>query len=171
MSRIIVLVAAALAVVGVVATPASAHTLGLPTYSVSGVETGVPQDLADGSSSSPFAGTATSAIGGALWKASVVHDALSNCTTTASHCTITGGAFKLVGLFSTVSGAFDSGGTITPLAAIGPCVDEQYDVRGTLTTTAGHAVFVARLTHFQVQVPLVGCVTYFATVTGTFGPP
>jgi hypothetical protein len=170
MSRIIVLVAAALAVVAVMTAPASARPLGLPTYSVSGVETGIPQDVGGGDSSSPFAGTATSSSGGAVWKANVVHNALSNCLATTSSCTITGGTFKLVRLFSTVSGRFDSGGTITPLADIGPCVDEQYDVRGTLTTTAGPAEFNATLTHFQAQVPLVGCVTYFATVRGTFGP-
>jgi hypothetical protein len=168
MSRILTFAACLAAVAAVIAAPASANaTQTLPTYRVSGVETGVPQG-----ETSPFAGVAFSlTAGGAVWSASVDHTALSGCTETSESCTITGGSFQLLSLHGAITGTFIEGGTITPERNILPdsCLNEKYDVAGSLTTNLGPAEFDVVLTHYQVR--LFGrCVTYFATVSGTFGP-
>ena len=171
MFRIVALVAAAAAAVAVTAAPASARTLVLPTYSITGIETGVPQDGV-----SPFAGVASSRLGGAVWKASVPHDSLSLCTqpgvTPCSQVTA-GGSFSLSGLFVRVQGSFLTGGPIRLVSGdpVGCTTSTSvYSVSGQVQlSTGGTATFAALLTHYQV--PLLGaCVPYFATVTGTFGP-
>ncbi len=163
MNRILALVATAAAAVAVVATPASAHASSVPHFTVSGIETGVPQN-----ETSPFAGTAFSLrTGAAVWSASVVHTDLSGCTTTGDSCGITGGSFTLSSLFGKITGSF-TGGSITPEQDISGCQNEKYDVSGAVSTNRGDASFVVVLTHYQTM--LFGrCVTYFATVTGTFG--
>lgn len=164
MFRILASVAAVAAAV-VVATPASARTATVPHFTVSGVETGVPQN-----ETSPFAGTAFSLrTGPAVWNASVVHADLSGCTTTDQSCDITGGSFALSSLFGKIKGSF-TGGSIRPEQDIlpGSCQNEKYDVSGSVSTNRGGASFDVVLTHYQTM--LFGrCVTYFATVSGTFG--
>jgi hypothetical protein len=165
MSRILALAAAVAAAVAVAATPASARAATVPHFAVSGIETGVPQN-----ETSPFAGTAFSpSAGAAVWSASVVHTDLSGCMTTdpGHACLITGGTFTLKSLFGKITGTF-SGGTITPEQDISGCQNEKYDVSGAVSTNRGPAQFDVVLTHYQTML-LGRCVTYFATVTGTFG--
>ncbi len=172
MSRIVVLVAAAAAAVAVIAAPASAHTLGLPQYSVSGIETGVPQGGV-----SPFAGVASSSRGPAVWSANVPHDPLDGCIDAGSGACSTiraGGSFSLSGLFLRVQGTFDDGGTIA-LVSGDPlnCGSRTsvYEIDGDVTLTRGGSGterFHATLTHYQAEL-LGSCIPYFATVTGTFG--
>jgi hypothetical protein len=163
MSRILALTVGVAAFVAVVATAASAHTASVPHFTVSGIETGVPQN-----ETSPFAGTAFSLrTGAAIWSASVVHDDLSGCSSTDESCAITGGSFSLSSLFGKITGSF-TGGTITPEQDISGCQNEKYDVSGDVSTNKGDATFDVVLTHYQTML-LGHCVTYFATVTGTFG--
>jgi hypothetical protein len=155
---------AAVAAFAALVTGSAAGSTGVPRYSVSGIETGVPQN-----ETSPFAGTASSlSAGPAVWSASVMHTDLSGCTTTSESCDITGGTFKLSGLLGTITGTF-TGGSITPEQNIVGCTNVRYDVSGQVTTNRGGAFFDVVLTHYQTL--LFGqCVTYFATVSGSFGP-
>jgi hypothetical protein len=168
MSRILALVATAAAVVSVVASSASARTVSIPRYLVTGIETSVPTG-----DTSTFAGTAFSLrTGWAKWNASVPHDSLTSCTTpspTPCSQTLDGGAFSL----GSISGHFVAGGPITlvsgsPISCTSTAVFDvlggvALDVGGTGTTS-----FHVRLTHYQTK--LFGqCIPYFATVVGTFG--
>jgi hypothetical protein len=167
MSRILALVATAAAVVSVVASSASARTASIPRYLVTGIETSVPTG-----DTSTFAGTAFNLFaGGAVWKASVVHQSLASCESSGDSC-IYGGTFSLSGRRSgTVVGAFTSG-SITPVSGDPvSCTTSTtvYDVSGTVDAGSnGTATFHVRLTHYQTK--LFGqCIPYFATVVGTFG--
>jgi len=168
MRRILSAVAALAAVAAVAVTPASAGAR-TPTYTVSGIETGIPAPVGGDVSTSPFAGVAFSWTAGfATWTADVTHHSLDACATLGDGC-ITGGDFSISGR-STVTGAFVRG-SITQLSgrSVPPCTGKVvYGVSGDLSG-GGFATFTARLTHYQVQL-FGSCVPYFATVSGSFGP-
>lgn len=166
MRRFVVLVAAFAAVALLAALPAAAAT---PNYSVSGIETGIPQPYGPAESTSPFAGTAFSwSAGLAAWTAHVTHYSLAACATLGNGC-ITGGDFTLSGA-SSLSGSFASGTIAQISGSTAPCTSRAvYRVTGLVDLDGGGtATFTARLTHYQVSV-FGSCVPYFATVSGTFG--
>jgi len=167
MRRIVVLIAALAAVAVVVASPASAATT--PRYSVSGIETGIPQSAGGDESTSPFAGTAFSwSAGLAAWAAHVTHHSLDACAALGDGC-ITGGDFSLSGSRS-ITGTFESGSIGLISGSSVTCTSTAvYAVSGVVDLTGGGtATFSARLTHYQVKL-FGACVPYFATVSGTFG--
>jgi hypothetical protein len=147
-----------------VAAPIAGAATGVSSaYAVAGIETSIPTN-----NTSTFAGSALgSSFDTAAWKASVVHDALSNCPFGSStSCAITGGSFSLTSSSGAqVSGAFTEG-AITPVSQQTPCGKQILTVAGRLTTTNGPASFAATLTHYRTFI-FGTCVTYFATVTGT----
>jgi len=166
MSRIVVGVVALAAFALLVASPVSATT---PRYSLSGVETGVPQSAGGGESTSAFAGTAFSwSAGPATWSAHVTHRSLAACATLGNAC-ITGGSLKLSGVH-TVSGTFSNGSINLVSGNPVTCTSTSvYRVTGLVALVGGGtATFTARLTHYQVKL-FGSCVPYFATVSGTFG--
>jgi hypothetical protein len=169
MRRIVVAVAAIAAVAVVVASPASAGTV--PSYSLSGIETGIPASAGGDESTSPFAGAGFSWTAGfATWTADVTHHSLDACATLGDGC-ITGGDFSLSGSTS-ITGSFADGSIhLVSGRSAPPCTSKAvYSVAGDLDLDGGGtATFTARLTHYQVQLFGV-CVPYFATVSGTFGP-
>ncbi len=167
MRRIVVMVAALAAAAVVVVAPASAGTT--PSYSVSGLETGIPQPTSGDQSTSPFAGAAFSWTAGlATWNAHVTHHSLDACGTLGNGC-ITGGSFSLSGA-STVTGTFESGSIGLISGSSVTCTSKAvYGVTGTVALDGGGtATFSARLTHYQVRL-FGSCIPYFATVNGTFG--
>jgi hypothetical protein len=167
MRRIVVVVAALAAAAVVVVSPASAGIT--PRYSVSGIETGIPQPAGGDESTSPFAGAAFSwSAGLATWTAHVTHHSLDACSTLGDGC-ITSGDFSLSGRRS-ISGTFESGSIALVSGSSVTCTSKAvYAVSGMVALHGGGtATFSARLTHYQVE--LFGtCVPYFATVSGTFG--
>lgn len=166
MSRFVVGVVALAALALVVASPVSATT---PRYSVSGVETGVPQPAGPDESTSSFAGTAfSSSSGPATWSAHVTHYSLAACATLGNGC-ITGGTFSLSGA-STINGTFESGSIALISGSPVTCTSTAvFRVTGLVDLSGGGtATFAARLTHYQVKL-FGSCVPYFATVSGTFG--
>jgi hypothetical protein len=153
-------VVVATAVVGL----GAAATRGVSSaYAVAGIETSIPAN-----NTSRFAGSALGSSGDAgVWKASVVHEALSGCPFgSGTSCAITGGSFSLSSSSGgQVSGAF-TGGTVTPVSQQTPCGKQIFGVSGALSTTSGPASFTATLMHYRTLV-FRACVTYFATITGS----
>jgi len=167
MRRILPAVAALAAVAVVAATPASAGAR-TPTYTVAGIETGIPTSDGDGVSTSPFAGVAFSWTAGfATWTADVTHHSLADCARLGNGC-ITGGDFSISGR-STTDGTFEDGSiTLLSGSPAAPCTSKVvYGVTGDLSG-GGFTTFTAKLTHYQVQLGST-CVPYFATVSGRFG--
>jgi len=164
MLRILAVAGLSVALVTAVAGPGAAATSGVSSaYAVAGIETSIPTN-----STSTFAGAALGSSGDtASWKASVVHQALSNCPFgSGTSCAITGGLFALTSSSGAqVSGSF-TGGTVTPVSQQAPCGKQIFGVAGTLATTSGPASFAATLTHYRTLL-LGTCVTYFATITGS----
>ena len=153
----------ALLMIGVAVPGATAATGLSSTYAIAGIETSIPTN-----NTSTFAGPALGSGGdAAVWKASVVHQALSNCPFGSNTtCAITGGAFSLTSSGGAqLSGSFTSG-SVTPVSQQTPCGKQIFAVAGALATTSGPASFTARLTHYRTL--LFGtCITYFATITGS----
>jgi hypothetical protein len=164
MLRGLVLAGLAVVVAIAVAVPGAAAATGLSTaYAVAGLETSIPTN-----NTSTFAGAAVGSSGdAAVWKASVVHQALSNCPFgTNTSCAITGGLFSLTSSSGAqLTGSF-TGGSVTPVSQQTPCGRQIFGVAGTLATTSGPASLTATLTHYRTL--LFGtCITYFATITGS----
>ena len=158
-----VVAAAAVLTAAVVAQGAGAATGISSSYAVSGIETSLPTN-----NTSTFAGAALGSGGDAArWRASVQHQALSNCPFgSGKSCAITGGTFSLSSLDGAhLAGAFVNGqGSVTPISQAPGCGKQVFGVRGALATSAGPAVFAATLTHYRI--PLFGtCIPYFATIT------
>ena len=132
-------------------------------YNASGIETGVPTG-----NTSQFAGTAIGPLGFAVWKASVPHDPLDVCGTTAI---VSGGSFNLAGFNSVrLAGAFTGGSVTAPPGfcdSAGPlaCANETLGIDGTLTINGMAAKFLGTLTHYNTVLG-GSCVTYFATIRG-----
>jgi len=106
-----------------------------------------------------FAGTARGDLPG-TWNATVVHQEIS-----ANPASISGGSFTLYSVRA-IQGTF-TGGAVTRREQAPGCVNEVFDVDGTLSLTGGGSgSFDVVLTHLRRQVPQLGCVTYAATVTG-----
>jgi hypothetical protein len=107
----------------------------------------------------------------ALWNTSVQHDPLGSVPT---H--ITGGSFRMAtwsptGHTDSVTGAFMNGGTITTLNLGLNCTNQRFQVTGALqgvatsTTSGGHGIFSATLTHHRIS--LFGhCLIYDASIAG-----
>jgi hypothetical protein len=160
--RLIILLAAALALLVVPATAAA------QTYSdtISGYE------YAFTSTDGKFAGTASGALPG-TWNADVRHTAL--CLSCAPTATITGGSFSLAtthnGLPAVARGAF-VGGTVQVLNAGANCSNQTFAVNGILghvswwSSGAGSGTFRVTLTHYRHSI-LGSCVSYAASVRGT----
>jgi hypothetical protein len=163
MLRILVLAGLAAALAGAVAAPGGAMTGISTAYTVAGLETSIPTN-----NTSTFAGAALGSGGdAAVWKASVVHQALSNCPFGSNaSCAITGGSFSLSSSDGAqLAGSFTSG-SVAPVSQQTPCGNQIYGVAGTLATTSGPASLTATLTHYRTL--LFGtCITYFATITGS----
>jgi hypothetical protein len=165
MARILALagLTVVLALVGAGEAAAAARTIS-PTYAVAGIETSIPTN-----NTSTFGGSALGSSGDvALWKASVVHQPLSACPFgSGSSCAITGGSFALTSATgSKLTGSFTRG-IVTPVTQQAPCGKQTFGLAGTLATTSGPATFTGRLTHYRTL--LFGtCVTYFATISGSF---
>jgi len=135
-----------------------------PKYQVAGIEIAVPTN-----DTSTFGGAALGSTGDfALWKASVQHQALSNCPFgTTTSCAITGGSFSLSSSSGVkVTGTFTNGGTVTPVSQQTGCGKQVFAVAGALDTSAGPASFSATLTHYRTSL-FGGCVPIFATITGS----
>jgi hypothetical protein len=170
MLRILVVVAALASAAVVAVSPASAGTT--PRYTVSGIETGIPQSAGVDESTSPFAGVGFSWTAGfATWTAHVTHYGLdsSQCGSLTLTGCITGGDFSLSGR-RTITGTFASGSIVSISGSAVTCTSTAvYGVTGVVDLNGGGtATFAALLTHYQVK--LFGtCVPYFATVSGTFG--
>jgi hypothetical protein len=164
MLRGLVLTGLTVVVAITIAVSGAAAATGLSTvYVVAGVETSIPTN-----NTSAFAGAAVGSGGDtAVWKASVVHQALSNCPFGSNtSCAITGGSFSLSSSSGArLTGSFTSG-SVTPVSQQTPCGKQIFGVAGTLATTSGPALFAATLTHYRTL--LFGrCITYFATITGS----
>ena len=164
MRRVLVIGALAAAVAAAVAVPGVGAATGVsPKYAVTGIETSIPTN-----NTSTFAGTALGSGGdAALWKASVVHQGLSNCPFgTSTSCAITGGTFALhSSAGGTLAGTFASG-KVTPISQQAGCGKQVFGVTGSLATNQGPATFAATLTHYRIS--LFGtCVPYFATIKGS----
>jgi hypothetical protein len=143
---------------------ALAHTAATYSYNASGIETGVPTD-----NTSPFAGAAVGTRGLALWNASVVHDPLDSCGSTAIQ---PGGSFTLSGTGGVhLAGSFTGGAVVAPAGFCGggtspPCTNESFAINAFLTlngTLSGE--FKGTLTHLSTMLG-GSCVTYFATISG-----
>jgi hypothetical protein len=164
MLRGVVLAGLAVVFAIAVAVPGAAAATGLSTaYAVAGIETSIPTN-----NTSTFAGAAVGSRGdAAVWKASVVHQALSNCPFgTNTSCAITGGFFSLTSSSGArLTGSF-TGVSVTPVSQQTPCGKQSFSIAGTLATTSGPASFTVTLTHYRTL--LFGtCITYFATITGS----
>jgi hypothetical protein len=147
----------------IVAGGASAATGLSSTYAVSGIETSFPTN-----NTSTFGGAALGSGGdAATWRASVQHQSLSNCPFGSNtSCAITGGTFSLSSFDGArLTGAFvPNQGTVTPISQQAGCGKQVFAVSGALSTSAGPAVFAAKLTHYRIS--LFGtCIPYFATIT------
>ena len=164
MRRFLVIGALAAAVAAAVTVPGVGAATGLSTkYAVRGIETSIPTN-----NTSTFGGTATGSSGDlALWKASVVHQGLSNCPFgSGTGCTITGGTFSLRSSGGgTLAGTF-VGGKVTPVSQGTPCGNQVFGVTGSLSTNHGPGTFAATLTHYRTSL-FGSCITYFATIKGT----
>ena len=161
--RLIILLAAALALLVAPATAAAAQTY---SDTISGYE------YAFTSTDGKFAGTASGALPGS-WNADVQHTPLClSCTPTA---TITGGSFSLVtrhnGLPALAVGTF-VGGTIQVTNVGAHCTNQTFAVNGILgdvgwwPSGSGSGSFRVTLTHYRHSI-LGRCVTYGASVRGT----
>ena len=161
--RLIILLAAALALLALPATAVAAQTY---SDTISGYE------YAFTSTDGKFAGTASGALPG-TWNADVQHTALClSCTPTAR---ITGGSFSLVtshnGLPALASGAF-VGGTVQVVNVGASCTNQTFAVNGILghvgwwSSGSGTGTFRVTLTHYRHSI-LGRCVTYGASVRGT----
>jgi hypothetical protein len=163
MLRSVVLTGLTIAFAIAVAAPAATASTGLSTaYAVAGIETSIPTN-----NTSTFAGAAVGSSGdAAVWKASVVHQSLSNCSFGSNtRCAITGGSFSLTNSSGEhLTGSFTDG-SVTPVSQQTPCGKQIFGVAGNLATTSGPAAFTATLTHYRTL--LFGtCITYFAKITG-----
>src|SRR5437762_3512607 len=147
MARILSLAGVVAALAAAVAVPGASATTGLSSsYALRGVETSIPTN-----NTSTFAGTALgSSFDAAVWKASVVHQGLSNCPFgTNTSCAITGGTFTLSSSSGAqLAGSF-TGGTVTPVSQQTPCGKQVFAVSGSLATTSGPGSFEATLTHYR----------------------
>jgi len=107
-----------------------------------------------------FSGTATGPLPGA-WNAIVVHDPLQS----RAAVPITGGSVTLYSRRA-FTGRFVEG-TVTPINTPTTCVNERFNVSGTLAFDGGGTgTFSVVLTHLRTQLRS-NCVTYGATVAGT----
>jgi hypothetical protein len=161
MRRLLVAVGLLAVLASLVAVPGAQATGTLSgSYSVAGIETGFPTN-----STSSFAGGALGSDGDpGAWKASVVHQSLSNCPFgSGTSCAITGGSFSLTTLTGDDVGGTFTGGTVTPASQGTSCGNQVFSVAGTLS---GSASFTATLTHYRKQIFGI-CVTYFATISGS----
>jgi len=162
--RRFLVVGALAAIVAAVAVPGVGAAGAISSkYSVSGLETSIPTN-----NTSKFAGGAVGSGGdAAVWKASVVHQGLSNCPFGSNtNCQITGGTFALTSSDGgTLAGTFVQG-QVTPRSQQAGCGRQVFGVIGTVATNQGPATFRATLTHYRTS--LFGtCVPYFATITGS----
>ena len=165
-SHVVAALCATIALGLAVAVPgAGARTSVSSSYTVAGIETSIPTN-----NTSTFAGAASGSGGDvAVWKASVMHQALSNCPFgSGTSCSITGGTFALASSDgSKLTGTFTSDGKVTPLTQAPGCGTQTFGVSGSLATTSGPAAFSATLTHYRLS--LFGtCIPYFATIRGSF---
>jgi hypothetical protein len=163
MTRILAVAVLAVAVAVTVLVPGAAASTSLsPAYSVAGIETSIPTN-----NTSTFAGGAVGSGGdAATWRASVVHQGLSNCPFgSGKSCAITEGTFSLTGSGGQLAGSF-TGGSVTPVSQQAGCGTQVFAVAGTLATNHGPGSFAATLTHYRTLFFGV-CVPYFATITGS----
>jgi hypothetical protein len=165
MQRILAIVAVAAAAAVSLAVPGAGATTALSNaYAVAGIETSFPTN-----NTSTFAGFAFGSSGDtAHWKASVVHQGLSNCPFgSGKSCAITGGTFSLMSFAGgQLTGSFSPGGSVTPGTQQTPCGPQVFGVSGPLATNHGPAFFVGTLTHYRTVFFGV-CVPFFATITGS----
>jgi hypothetical protein len=165
MSRTLAIAALAAAAALAVAVPGAGAATGISNaYAIAGTETSIPTN-----NTSTFAGGAVGSGGDlAQWRASVVHQALSNCPFgSGKSCLITGGTFALSNAAGgQLAGSFVSGGTVTPLSQQPGCGKQVFGVAGALATNHGPASFTATLTHYRTLF-FGTCVPFFATITGS----
>jgi hypothetical protein len=151
--RVIVPVLAALVAMLLVASAATAAPA--PAAYVHGLE------YAATSTEGRFGGAAKGRLPGA-WIATVVHDQLRP----GRAAPITGGSFTLYGGRGPTTGTFVDG-NVTPLTTPAACLDERFNVAGTLALSGGgKGSFKVVLTHLRTPTRH-GCKTYGATVAGT----
>lgn len=165
--RTLLLLAVVLTTATLVSSPARAkspHSANAYFDTVSGFETYAT------STEGRFAGVAAGDLPGA-WQAVVVHIPLSGSAPAA----ITGGSFDLATVLAgspvNVSGAV-AGGSVTQVTGFTGCLNQQYDVVGTLKSVGpaggprkGTGALDITLTHYRTRV-FGFCITYSATVTG-----
>ena len=125
------------------------------TYNLAGIE------YAATSVQGSFAGAARSVTRDdyGAWYAVVVHDPL-----TLGNTPITGGTFAYQGKLRSYVGTIN-GGTLTPTSAPS-CTRATFTATGTFAYAGGTGGFVMNLTHYGF-LTRSGCVTYFATVSGS----
>ena len=120
-----------------------------------------------------FVGEATGSLTGA-WYIDVTHEVLSNNTTPVA---ITGGRFRLNTVINylpeEILGSFTPWhGYVKQLDGFSGCTNQHYKVHGELRDVGvdqgtGSGTFDAKLTHYRVKIPWVGCVVYSASIGGT----
>jgi hypothetical protein len=164
MSKVVTVVASALAAFALAAIPAAAASQYLD--SVSGYEVYAT------STEGVFAGTATGDLPG-YWAATVRHTPLGGTPQTA---TIDGGRFSLSTVLhnhsTLITGSF-TGGSVVQTGGFTGCVDQTYSVNGQLVDVGlygrpehGSGTFKATLTHYRY---LLGsyCIVYAASIQGS----
>jgi hypothetical protein len=118
-----------------------------------------------------FVGEATGSYTG-TWYIDVLHQDLSH-----NPAYITGGSFRLNTLVSgwpsVIKGSFvPGGGTVSQIPGGSGCSNQQYAVNGALSGVginggSGSGAFKATLTHYRVNLWIVGCVVYSASINGS----
>ena len=160
-SRFAVALMAAVALSAAVAAGAAAATLS-PSYQVGGAAFGAQQG-----STSSFTGFAVGSLGDrGFWRATVVHDPFTACSTVGSSCAITDGTLAL-----NSSNRLQLTGTVTwgsmTLSAQAPgCGRQQYTVSADATTAGGNVQLTAVMTTLRVQFR-GNCLALATTIQGT----
>jgi hypothetical protein len=154
----ILVVPSALAAMVLLAPPAGAAPQATATAYVGGIE------YAATATEGKFGGAAKGDLQGG-WLATVAHDPLAP----GEAVPITDGFFRLYS-HRTITGTF-VGGSVAPSSTPGTCLDERFDVAGTLKLDdGGKGAFRVVLTHLRALTK-DGCRTYGATVAGTLTIP
>ena len=152
------------AVVLAAATGAGAANAPSPSYQVAGIVLGAAQG-----NTTSLAGTAFGSTGDrGFWRASVVTDPLTACSTVGSSCAVTGGTIALnSNNGSQLTGTFYSGGLTLTAQAPG-CGTQQFSFDAFVQTAGGGMELTAVVTEYRLSFRRT-CLTLGATVQGSLG--
>jgi hypothetical protein len=129
------------------ATGAGAANAPSPSYQVAGIAFGAPQGT-----TTSLVGTATGSTGDrAFWRASLVTEPLSGCSTVGSTCAVTGGTLVLNSRNgSQVTGSFDNG-SVTLTAQAPGCGTQQFAVNADIGTADNEMNLSAVVTQYRLS--------------------